>query len=329
MTGERQHTLDGQSCKALLYLGNRIDTLSVGGAKITLIFSFLIIAILGRVLHPIGLHIVPLYLIPVCLASWRLGMRSGLLSVLVAAISSVAVHGSDGRIEWIEFSNLALQLITLPILAGIVSSFRCSFDREHFLARNDGTTGALNRLAFEKEAKRVIATGAREGHPIVMMYVDLDGFKAINDRFGHDAGDQVLQSFGAAGRSMIRASDCFGRMGGDEFAIAMPLKHNEDGVTVAQRVHAHLTAALSESGYSATCSMGALIVHPDRRTSMKDVMCYVDKLMYSVKHNGKDGFQFSSFSSFGEGSSLHRSVGIDTAEAWSCSPRPEPLKSLQ
>lgn len=324
----RQNTLEGKSCKALLLLANRIDTLAVTGARIALILSFSLIAIAGNALYPLGLHVVPLYMIPVCLATWRLGMRAGLLSVLVAAILATSIClVSKGTVDWVTLSNLALQLVTLPVLVAIVSSFRCSYDREHFLARSDGATGALNRLAFEHKAKRVIASAADRNLSAVVMYLDLDEFKLINDRYGHDAGDRVLEAFGDAGRRVIRANDCFGRMGGDEFAIIMPLGEGEVADTVAHRVHAQLTAALADSGYPATCSMGVLVVNPDRQTSLKDVMRCVDQLMYTVKHSGKNGFRLSVFDSSSGPEDLPLFANVEITHDWYRPPQPIAVES--
>lgn len=322
MIGARHNILDGQSCKALLYLANRIDALTVAEARLALILSFSLIAIAGYALYPSGLHVVPLYMIPVCLATWRLGMRAGLVSVLIAAtLATSTCLMLKGTIGWVALSNLALQLVTLPVLAGIVSSFRCSFDREHYLARSDGATGALNRLAFEQQAGRMFAA-AGGSQPLLLMYVDLDEFKIVNDRYGHDAGDRVLETFGTAGRGLIRNGDCLGRMGGDEFAILMPLGQDDLAESVAHRVHAQLTAALADSGYPATCSMGALVVHPDRQSSLKDVMRCVDRLMYTVKHSGKNGFRLGVFDGSSGPDDLPLFSGVEMTPGWYPSSRP-------
>jgi len=89
------------------------------------------------------------------------------------------------------------------------------------LADRDALTPLLNRRAFVRELRRVLTFAQRYGAPASLIYFDLDGFKAINDRFGHAAGDAALQAVAARLRANVRDSDIIGRLGGDEFGVIL------------------------------------------------------------------------------------------------------------
>lgn len=316
----RQHeqTLkDGQACSLLLYLANRVDTLSLAGLWTATGVSFAAIATLGYALYPSGLHIAPLYMVPVSLVSWRLGLRAGITVALIAAATSLAIClACAGPAKALALSNLALQLLTLPVLAAIVASFRCSFHREHFLARRDGATGAYNRVAFGQTAERMISEASSRGRRLLLVYFDLDGFKIINDRYGHEAGDRVLENLGAAANSALRPGGCFGRMGGDEFAVLMPLDPKEDAGEITERLHGQLSAALSATGHGATCSMGAIVIPHDLGLTLKDMMRRVDRVMYAVKRGSKNSVKLAALSCSHGQEELPLFAGMHTAAGW-------------
>lgn len=89
------------------------------------------------------------------------------------------------------------------------------------LADHDALTGLLNRRGFDRELARTLATCRRYGMEAALIYFDLDGFKAVNDRFGHGAGDAVLKAVAQALRAGVRESDGLARLGGDEFAVIL------------------------------------------------------------------------------------------------------------
>lgn len=92
---------------------------------------------------------------------------------------------------------------------------------------------------------------------------------------------------------MFRRNDCFGRLGGDEFAVLMPVASIAEAREIAVRLHDRLTSALAGKGYSVTCSMGALIVPAEGRAPLAELMREADRLMYAVKHGGKNDVRFA------------------------------------
>lgn len=292
-----QKSKDERACSFLLHLANRVDTLSFTGLWILTSFCFAMIAVLSFGLHATGLHVAPLYMVPVALVSWRVGLRTGITVALAAAATSLAVClACGGPAKAMALSNLALQLLALPVLAAIVASFRCSFDREHFLARRDGTTGAYNRVAFEQIAERMIVKASSKRGRLLLVYFDLDGFKIINDRYGHEAGDRVLETLGTAAGSELPPGACFGRMGGDEFSVLISLNSHEDASHVTEHLHRKLSSALSKTIHGATCSMGAIVIPPGLDLPLKDIMRRADRVMYAVKRSSKNGVQLAALS---------------------------------
>ncbi|MDZ4199437.1 MAG: GGDEF domain-containing protein [Kiritimatiellia bacterium] len=104
------------------------------------------------------------------------------------------------------------------------------------LAAHDPLTGLLNRRGFEEAWDRMRALMVRQGQGMGLLLIDLDRFKAINDRWGHEAGDRALVQCARRLKAGLRASDLLGRHGGDEFVVALPLGDRESVSKVAERL---------------------------------------------------------------------------------------------
>lgn len=115
----------------------------------------------------------------------------------------------------------------------------------------------------------------------------------MNDRHGHEAGDQVLKRFGNEARAALRREDCFGRMGGDEFALLVPLPSIEEAQETAERLHRRFSAALANTAHEVTCSMGAHTITPDDEPYLDELLRRADRLMYAAKNGGKNGLRFA------------------------------------
>ena len=164
------------------------------------------------------------------------------------------------------------------------------------LANHDSLTGLPNRrLLFELMGKAV-ETARRTGGKVGVVFMDLDDFKPINDRFGHAAGDSALIAMSERLRGLVRASDIVARIGGDEFvAVITNVKSREDIELVAQKVLEECSVPLSFSGSS--CSLGmsmGISVFPDDGEPIDDLVNKADSAMYRVKHQDKNAYAFSS-----------------------------------
>lgn len=145
-------------------------------------------------------------------------------TVVWAALSVALVRHADGTPRWFVSH---VEDITPRKLVEAELRHR---------ARHDPLTGLLNRRGMTEEIERFIVDGHAPGEPAALLLVDLDGFKRVNDRLGHDVGDRHLRAVADALRAAVRATDLCGRMGGDEFVVLMPGSGARDAMLVADRV---------------------------------------------------------------------------------------------
>ncbi|WP_349963363.1 GGDEF domain-containing protein [Rhizobium sp. ZPR3] len=244
----------------------------------------------------IGIDLDPLFILPICLVSWYSSFRIGLAAAFASALVSVGTHQEiSPLIPWAMAGlNLAIHALSFIIIAAVVSQFRADYERVRFVGRCDYVTGVLNRQAFEQKAEEMLRVGQARGWPMLLVYLDLDGFKSVNDRYGHEAGDEVLKRFAVEGRAALRREDCFGRMGGDEFALLMKLPSIDEGQEVAENLHRRFSAVLADTGHRVTCSMGAVAIEPCvGGAPIEYLMRNVDDLMYTAKRGGKDGLRYA------------------------------------
>jgi diguanylate cyclase (GGDEF)-like protein len=159
------------------------------------------------------------------------------------------------------------------------------------LARLDQLTGAISRRSFLEEASRAIARLSRYDRPAALIMFDIDHFKLINDSYGHPAGDAVLSAVGATCQSLIRNSDSFGRLGGEEFAILLP----DTGRTNARAAAERCREALAQMPIPGrpeihiTASFGIATLTPN--TTIEQWLAAADAALYAAKHNGRNQCQ--------------------------------------
>ncbi len=158
------------------------------------------------------------------------------------------------------------------------------------LADHDPLTGLLNRRAFIKQLDKEISRSIRYRTDLSYMIIDIDNFKSINDTYGHITGDAVLKNFSKIVAKMIRSSDFVGRIGGEEFAIAMPgtkLKlANEMGERIRKGL-AEQPIRCENAEINCTVSIGISRYLPDHRTSM-EMHSLADSALYQAKNNGRN-----------------------------------------
>ena len=158
------------------------------------------------------------------------------------------------------------------------------------LATVDGLTGAATSRAFLADANKEIERTRRHSRDLACVMFDLDHFKAINDTYGHSAGDQVLSEVIAACRSQIRSSDLLGRMGGEEFAILLPETGVAEATQIAEWVRetiATLCVTHLSNVLQVTASFGVTGLTP-RDKGMKDMLGRADAALYTAKKAGRN-----------------------------------------
>jgi diguanylate cyclase (GGDEF)-like protein/PAS domain S-box-containing protein len=157
------------------------------------------------------------------------------------------------------------------------------------LATTDGLTGVANRRHFMDLSERVLARARFDGRAVSFILFDLDGFKLVNDRHGHVAGDLVLTRVATAVTSSVRVGDVAGRYGGEEFAVCLPGAGAGAALAVAERLRATLAALRVDHDGAViriTGSFGVVSVVPDDTTSLDDLLARADALQYEAKAKG-------------------------------------------
>ena len=163
------------------------------------------------------------------------------------------------------------------------------------MATRDYLTGLPNRLLLIDRLKTSLARALREEEMLGLMFIDLDGFKSINDTLGHEAGDRLLQVVANRLKEAVRQSDTVARLGGDEFVVLLPTATTRDGMTIVGRKILDSISNPAELGNGHTaqvgCSIGAVCA-PDHADSFEDLLRLADETMYRVKRRGKNAFLF-------------------------------------
>jgi diguanylate cyclase (GGDEF)-like protein len=154
----------------------------------------------------------------------------------------------------------------------------------------DGLTGLANRRNLEETLLSELARAARFGESFCVVMADIDSFKRVNDRYGHAAGDRVLEAFAAVLRDTVRESDVAGRWGGEEFALVLTGTGEEGGARLAERARAQLAAhpvrMPDGSTLVVTASFG-VAAYPECR-ELEDLLAAADAALYEAKRSGRD-----------------------------------------
>jgi diguanylate cyclase (GGDEF)-like protein/PAS domain S-box-containing protein len=161
-------------------------------------------------------------------------------------------------------------------------------------AQHDHLTGLPNRILLEERLQRAVATAARYGRTLAVLFLDLDGFKFVNDRFGHNAGDDVLREVARRLAAGLRSSDTLARLSGDEFVILIPeMRQVDDAREVAQSLLTRVESPFVVQGRRVvlTASVG-ISVFPQDATDAATLQQHADTAMYQAKDAGKNQVRF-------------------------------------
>jgi len=233
------------------------------------------------------------YLIPIAMVSWFSGRKSGLV---ISGISAIAWFIAD---DWggqpyshftIGYWNAMIRFGFFAIVAWLLPTVR-ELRLERWLSRVDYLTGAANRRFLFEVIQNEIDRSQRYGHPFAMAYLDLDGFKPMNDRFGHKVGDAILQAVVNRARTCLRKTDTVARIGGDEFIIVLPETDRDALRAFIPRIQDALLDEMRRNHWPVTFSIGALsYLHAS--ITADECIKRADELMYSVKVQGKNGVAY-------------------------------------
>lgn len=231
------------------------------------------------------------YAAPVSFACWFLSRRSGMAMALLSTwlwwfVNAMALT-ADPYTFRISLWNTSIRLVFFVGLVLIIGETRQVHYKLLRLASTDLLTQLKNRRAFYEQFEIEQSRAEREGTPISVIYLDLDNFKLVNDRWGHQVGDRLLQKIAQAIHDALRKTDVAGRLGGDEFVLLLPGTSPEAALNVAKRTQAQLNQSMADNGWPVTVSMG-VASFPTIHYTPAQMLEKADQLMYQAKQEGKN-----------------------------------------
>jgi diguanylate cyclase (GGDEF)-like protein len=219
-------------------------------------------------------------------------------------LSAVAISGVAREAEWLAHmlpsEDRWLHRQVVPVESGVVAIVRDITERKlaeqriRHLAHHDDLTGLPNRSLLRDRLGQAIRDAERKGNAVGLAFIDLDGFKLVNDGLGHNAGDELLKVVGARMGACLRRNDTLARFGGDEFVILLPeLSGDPMAITpLLEKVRQAVTEPVEVEGQEVqvSCSMG-VVLYPRDGDDANTLMMNADAAMYRAKEN-KNSFQF-------------------------------------
>jgi diguanylate cyclase (GGDEF)-like protein len=206
--------------------------------------------------------------------------RNGLGSATGIAVAGVFLSLSLAVMVW---TMVTARARALRIAAQMTQELR-------LMAQQDTLTSLPNRALFNDRLTNQLAWAKRNEGQFAMIFLDLDGFKAINDNYGHGAGDAVLIEVAQRLRAAVRTSDTVGRLGGDEFVVLMPeLSERTGAVALAEKIRMAVRAPIWFDAVElhVSCSLG-IAIYPDDGTDEATLVRNADQAMYRAKAHGRD-----------------------------------------
>jgi diguanylate cyclase (GGDEF)-like protein len=201
-----------------------------------------------------------------------------------SAVTIVAIAASRGAAP-----PLLLILVVVGASVAVVKVLQDGFERERRALRatamRDPLTGAANRRAFAERLRYEVARHTRQQHSFAVIALDLDGFKGVNDRFGHNAGDELLREVAGAIASTLREQDTVARVGGDEFNVLAPETDRAGGERLADRVSAAVSSVTT--GISALSASVGLAMFPEDGESGGELLEVADAEAIAAKRHSR------------------------------------------
>jgi len=249
--------------------------------------------------HAAKIHgpLLNLYLLPIIASALILGKLMTLLETLAVALCFVALSWGEtpyppGSLAY--YGELAAQLGPVILLAYITTMLsahiRDAVEKIKQVSDTDELTGLYNMRAFASIYERGFKQAMRYSHPLSVAMIDSDNLKVINDTYGHDAGNRLLQHIVNRMREELRGSDVVARYGGDEFVVLLTQTGPEGAMDMAERIRRAVEASrleLPDQSIRATVSIG-LSSYPEDGGDSASIMDKADRALYRAKQAGKN-----------------------------------------
>ena len=231
-----------------------------------------------------------LYFALVGVTAWYTGLWALTIAAVVVVFGLLPEMAADptltsgGPALWNTLGTATLYFAAAVLL----SALRRSWQAEQQAARTDALTGLPNRRALAAALGAEVERARRYGTTFALAYMDLDGFKSVNDRYGHETGDRLIRWVGRRLSARTRYSDVAARLGGDEFAVLIPETDRHGATLLVDRLRAALAELFEEGGWEISVSTGLVVVEGEVPDT-PDIIRRADNLMYESKRAGKGG----------------------------------------
>ncbi|NBR27061.1 MAG: GGDEF domain-containing protein [Betaproteobacteria bacterium] len=235
------------------------------------------------------LQLALLYSLPILMLTWAAGRLFGALLSLIVCSMWTLIDITAGRYldnpkmlywEW------GVCLLGFMLLVLGLSALRRMLEEAHFQSRKDTLTSLVNKGGFYQIVSAEMEVCRRYRRTLSIAYIDCDNFKAVNDRYGHHVGDDLLRVISKTMQRKLRSSDLPGRLGGDEFAIMLPETSAEACRMVVEMLQQRLLQEMVDHQWPVTFSIG-IATFTRMPESIEDMIRQADKLMYAVKNSSK------------------------------------------
>ncbi|MDQ6850876.1 MAG: GGDEF domain-containing protein [Actinomycetota bacterium] len=197
---------------------------------------------------------------------------------------SLGVVAGEFVMHSVWLTPLVVVLIATTHRSSLVSDLRVA-------ASTDAKTGLLNAMSWRERARQSLSYAGRTGQPACVLVLDLDHFKAVNDEFGHLAGDQVLVRVADTLRTEVRDHDVVGRFGGEEFVIVLDAASLDSALSIAERLRERIAAGRSGPVTQVTASIGVAYSARAHGITLDEMLEAADHALYAAKAAGRDRVQ--------------------------------------
>jgi diguanylate cyclase (GGDEF)-like protein len=231
-----------------------------------------------------------LLIVPIYIVAWYVGPFSAIIISLAAALSWDINDISSGRAfshYVIPYFNTLIRFNVFTIICLFLLEIRRQLNQVGYLADTDSLTGLANNRCFDENIKMEAKRNSRNNLPFSIAYMDIDNFKQINDKNGHDTGDRVLRDVAATLKTNLRSTDVVARVGGDEFAFLLPESDYKGSEVVLNKILKNLLVTMNLNRWPVTFSIGA-ITFKEALIDHKNMTKAVDNILYEVKKSGKN-----------------------------------------
>lgn len=204
--------------------------------------------------------------------------------------SQIRMRRKSGELAWIDFGAIQLSDTETFVMLVDITAMKQSHESMEHAAFHDALTQLPNRLLLNDRICQALAVAQREKSKIAVCYLDLDGFKAVNDNHGHDAGDQLLKRIAGRLEAAVRPTDTVARLGGDEFVLVLGSVADGDWMPVLERVlKAVAEPVVLASGAQVVVGLtvGVALASPEDEVSPRDLIERADQVMLAGKRCGK------------------------------------------